>query len=74
MFTVSHASDAVPANATIGGIAINLPGALDDEAIRTIFDATNTIASHASDPFTDSHHIPQLSDGEGAVIIKLDEN
>lgn len=63
MITFSCTSDMIPADATIAGIAINLPGALDDDAIRTIFEATNTIASHASDPFVDNPRISQLNDG-----------
>lgn len=74
MLTFSYVSDAVPADATIAGFAIHLPGVLDDDAIRTIFDATNTIASHRSNPFLDNFHNSQLSDGEGAVTIKFDEN
>lgn len=73
VFTFSYIPDAVQADADIKGIAIDLPGGLDDDIIRTIFDATNMIASHASHPFVDNP-IPQLSDGEEVVIVEFDEN
>ncbi|KAF8547795.1 hypothetical protein OG21DRAFT_1517012 [Imleria badia] len=59
-------NNAVPADATITGIAINLPGGLDDGAIQTILDATNTIAAH-NPKLNDEDEIMNLADTESLL-------
>jgi len=57
-----------PANANVGGIAIKIRGALDNDAIQTIRDAANTMVSHASDSFVNNTYISQL-DNEGEEML-----
>lgn len=66
---LGHTSDTVPQGATIGGIAIQLSGPLDDDAQQKILAATSAIAlrASASDPFLDNSRVSQLSDGEKTV-------
>ncbi|KAF8140218.1 hypothetical protein EV363DRAFT_1311935, partial [Boletus edulis] len=65
--------DTVPQGATISGIAVELPGALDDDARQKILAATDAIVlrASASDPFTDNPRVSQLSDGEETVRARL---
>lgn len=65
-FTLTY-SDAVRSDATITGIAIKLPGPLNEEEKQMIIDVANTIATHATNPFVDNPIIPQLNDGEKPV-------
>ncbi|KAG6375805.1 hypothetical protein JVT61DRAFT_2662 [Boletus reticuloceps] len=62
-------NDPAPAGADVVGIAINLAGPLDDDTIQTIFDATDTMASYALDPFVDNPFIPQLNDEDDMVTL-----
>jgi hypothetical protein len=64
-----HTSDIVPQGTTIDGIAIQLPGPLDDDTQQKILAATSAIALRAStsDPFLDNPHVSQSSDGEKTV-------
>lgn len=64
---VYHTPDVVRSDATIGGIAIKLPGPLNTEEKQTIIDVANAIAAHATNPFVDNPRIPQLSDGENIL-------
>ena len=68
-----HISGAPPQDATITGLAIELPGALDDDAKQKILAATNAIAlrASASDPFIDNTRVSQLSDGGEMAITRL---
>lgn len=59
-----HTLDPDRSDATIGGIAIKLPGPLSVEEQQTIIDVANAIAKHATDPFVDNPHIPQICDGK----------
>lgn len=68
-----HTLDTAPQGATLDGIAVMLPGPLDDDARQKIIAATNAIAlrASASDPFIDNPHTPQLSDGKKTAGLRF---
>lgn len=70
MFIFPCTSGDVPADAVITHIAIPLPGAMDDDAIQAISDATGTIVSHASESLVEGSFLSRLDNGEEAVTVK----
>ena len=64
---------AVSPDVVIAGLAIDLPDGWNDDAKRTIKDATETIAT-ATGPFEDNLRISQLRDGEEDGIVELGDD
>ncbi|KAF8442131.1 hypothetical protein L210DRAFT_3644292 [Boletus edulis BED1] len=61
--------DEVHPDATITGIAIELPGPPNAEQQQTIIDVANAIATHATNPFVSNPHIPQLNDNDSFISL-----
>ncbi|KIJ60043.1 hypothetical protein HYDPIDRAFT_117734 [Hydnomerulius pinastri MD-312] len=68
---VAPVGGGLPSDANICGIAVALDGPLDEETMRTITDAANTIASCA-DPFADNPFIDQLSSVAESMLSDSD--
>ncbi|KAF8554759.1 hypothetical protein OG21DRAFT_1508507 [Imleria badia] len=66
---IQPVDDEVRSDATIGGIAIKLPGPLNAEEEQTMIKVVNAIAAHATNPFVDNPRIPQLSDNDSIITL-----
>ncbi|KAN0091507.1 hypothetical protein V8E55_005073 [Tylopilus felleus] len=58
---------ATPPNADVGGIIVNFPNGLDDNARRILDSAATTIAN--TNPFDDNPLVSQLRNGEQVVTL-----
>ncbi|KAF8426173.1 hypothetical protein L210DRAFT_3566203 [Boletus edulis BED1] len=60
-------NDAISPNALIGGLSVELPNGLIDDAKRIIDDATEMMAT--ANPFQDNFLISQIHDGEQEITL-----